>query len=74
MNPKKDSQVKIIQINEQVVKNQIGEVVRESVEETLNGLWEADALCRAQRYKRSEEHRGRVVVPFIGRDLLSEHL
>ena len=47
----------IISINEPLVKAQLGEVVRETVEETLNKLLdaEADALCNAQRYQRSVE-------------------
>jgi len=47
----------IIAINEPLVKAQLGEVVRETVEETLNKLLdaEADALCNAQRYQRSAE-------------------
>jgi transposase-like protein len=48
---------KIIHINEGMVKAQVGEVVRETVEETLNKLLdaEADELCRAQRYEHSPE-------------------
>jgi transposase-like protein len=47
----------IISINEPVVKAQLGEVVRETVEETLNKLLdaEADALCNAQKYQRSAD-------------------
>jgi transposase-like protein len=47
----------IIAINEPLMKAQLGEVVRETVEETLNKLLdaEADALCNAQRYQRSAE-------------------
>jgi transposase-like protein len=47
----------IIQINEGMVKAQVGEVVRETVEETLNKLLdaEADELCNAQRYEHSTE-------------------
>jgi putative transposase len=44
----------IITINE---SDQLGEVVRETVEETLNKLLdaEADELCNAQRYKHSPD-------------------
>ena len=51
------SSAKIIQINEGMVKAQVGEVVRETVEETLNKMLdaEADELCKAQRYQRSPE-------------------
>lgn len=48
---------KIVQVNEEVVRNQLGELVRGSVEETLNSLLdaEADRMCQAQRYEHSEE-------------------
>jgi putative transposase len=47
---------KIIKIDEQVIRNHLGEVVRGRVEETLNALLdaEADRLCNAQRYERTE--------------------
>ena len=50
---------KIIQINEQLVQSQLTEVVRGTVEETLNALLdaEADRLCAAQRYERSEARK-----------------
>jgi transposase-like protein len=46
-----------IQIDEQQLEGHVAEVVRSSVEETLNGLLEAEAdrLCGAQRYERSPE-------------------
>ena len=49
---------KIVQLNEEVIKGQIKELVRGSVEETLNELLEAEAekLTQAARY-RSEERR-----------------
>ena len=34
---------KIVQLNEEVIKGQLKELVRGSVEETLNGLLEAEA-------------------------------
>ena len=48
---------KIIEINEEKVKEHLGEFVRETVEETLNALLdaEADKICNAQRYERSPE-------------------
>lgn len=51
---------KIVQLNEEVIKGEIKELVRESVEETLNGLLEAEAqkLTQAARYERSEERQG----------------
>jgi hypothetical protein len=47
---------KIVQVNEAMVRNQLGELVRTSVEETLNGLLdaEADRICNAQRYEHTE--------------------
>lgn len=51
---------KIVQLNEAVIKNQIKELVRDSVEETLNGLLEAEAeqLTQAAKYERSEARQG----------------
>lgn len=48
---------RIIRIDEAEVTNLLDRKVRESVEETLNGLLnaEADALCGAGRYERSAE-------------------
>ncbi len=48
---------KVVQIDEEQIKSHLGELVRESVEETLNGLLdaEADQLCNAKRYERSTE-------------------
>ncbi|HYW78205.1 MAG TPA: transposase, partial [Thermoguttaceae bacterium] len=45
----------IIRIDEGEIRSHVDEVVRGSVEETLNGLLdaEADQLCRAQRCERS---------------------
>jgi transposase-like protein len=42
------------------IKNHLDRVVRGSVEETLNALLEAEAdrLCNAQHYERSEAHPG----------------
>lgn len=48
---------KLIEINETEVQEHLGELVRKSVEETLNGLLdaEADRLCGAGRYERSPD-------------------
>lgn len=48
---------KIIAINESEVKGYLNTVVKDVVEETLNGMLdaEADELCRASRYERSPE-------------------
>lgn len=46
----------VIQIDEDQIKDHLGELVRGSVEETLNKLLdaEADHLCNAARYERTE--------------------
>ena len=51
---------KIVQLNEEVIKGQIKELVRGSVEETLNELLknEAVSLTQAARYERSETRQG----------------
>ena len=51
---------KIVQLNEEVIKGQIKELVRGSVEETLNELLEAEAekLTQAARYERNEQRQG----------------
>jgi len=50
---------KIIQIDEAGVKDHIGEIVKGTVQETLNAMLdaEADVLCNAQRYERSPERK-----------------
>lgn len=47
----------VIKIDEGKVRQHVEEVVRQSVEETLNGMLdaEADALCGAKRYERSPD-------------------
>ena len=51
---------KIVQLNEDVIKGQLKELVRGSVEETLNELLEQEAekLTQATRYERSEARQG----------------
>jgi putative transposase len=46
-----------LQVDETKLRGHVDEVVRSSVEETLNALLdaEADQICRAQRYERSAE-------------------
>jgi len=48
---------KIIQLNEGAIKQELGELVRESVEKTLNELLdqEADRLTNAKRYERNDK-------------------
>ena len=51
---------KIVQLNEEVIKGQLKEMVRGSVEETLNELLEQEAekLTQAARYERNETRQG----------------
>src|SRR5271169_784919 len=51
----------VITIDDERIKSHLDRVVRGSVEETLNALLdaEADRLCNAQRYERSEARRDR---------------
>ena len=46
----------VIKINEAQIKDHLGEMVRSTVEETLNGMLdaEADQLCNAKRYERTD--------------------
>ena len=46
----------IIHLNEPEIKQQLGEMVRKSVEETLNAMLdaEADEITQAHRYERTE--------------------
>ena len=50
---------KIVQLNEAVIKNELKELVRGSVEETLNELLETEAqkLTQAARYERNEQRQ-----------------
>jgi transposase-like protein len=51
---------KIIQLNEGAIKNELKELVRGSVEETLNKLLEQEAseLLKAERHERTAEREG----------------
>ncbi len=51
--PKRD---KIIELNDGVIREHLGEMVRSTVEETLNRMLdaEADRLCNAEKYQRSD--------------------
>lgn len=51
---------KIIHLNEGVIKQELKELVRHSVEETLNNLLdqEANELTNASRYERTEDRKG----------------
>ena len=52
-------QGKIVQINEGEIKSHLGEIVRGTVEETLNAMLEAEAeqLLGAGRYERTENRK-----------------
>lgn len=47
----------VLQIDQGLLKEHVGEVVLKTVEDTLNGLLEveADRLCKASRYEHSAE-------------------
>ena len=51
---------KIIQLNEDLIKHDLKDLVRSSVEETLNALLdkEADELVNAEKYERSSDRQG----------------
>jgi transposase-like protein len=54
-----DSFREVIRIDEGQIKSHVDQVVRESVEQTLNALLdaEADALCGARKYERSPDRQ-----------------
>jgi len=58
----------LTQIDEGKIQEHLGEVVRSTVEETLNAMLdaEADRLCRADGYERTEAGRTREPVPISG--------
>ncbi len=49
----------IVQLNEQIIRTELKELVRQSVEEVLNGLLdaEADRLTNARKYERTEDRK-----------------
>jgi transposase-like protein len=51
----RDNLSNVIKINEGQFKNHLGDMVRSTVEETLNSLLdaEADQLCQAHKYERT---------------------
>jgi len=51
----------VIKIDEGQIQQHLGEMVRSTVEETLNGMLdaEADQLCNARRYEHTEDRAGR---------------
>ena len=50
---------RIVEVNESEVQAHVDEVVRSSVETTLNGLLDAEAarLCQAKRYERTSDRQ-----------------
>lgn len=50
---------KIVEVNQAAIENHLGEMVRSTVEETLNSMLdaEADRLCNAERYEGATEKR-----------------
>ena len=50
---------KVIRINEEAIRDHLGRLVRSTVEETLNGLLdaEADRLCNAEKYQRNSARK-----------------
>lgn len=59
----------IIQLNEDLIKHDLKDLVRSSVEETLNALLdkEADELVNAHKYERSSDRQ--VTVPGIIKEI-----
>lgn len=51
----------IVQIDQGMLKDHLGKIVKGTVEDTLNALLDADAdrLCNAERYERSEDRKDR---------------
>lgn len=51
---------KIIQLNEEIIKGELKELVRCSVKETLNNLLEQEPkdLTQAAKYERTESRQG----------------
>ena len=58
-NETKSASKNLIQIDEHQIRSHVREVVRSSVEETLNGLLdaEADQLCGGKKYERTDARR-----------------
>ena len=56
---------KVVQIDEEQIKSHLGEMVRESVEDTLSSLLlaEADQLCKARRFFAERPRWGEPLPP-----------
>ena len=50
----------IIQLNQDLIHNELKDLVKNSIEETLNAMLdaEADKLVNAERYARDEQRKG----------------
>ena len=59
MDQSNEDLAKVIKIDEGKIRDHVGEIVRGSVEDTLNALLdaEADRLCQAKRYERTASRK-----------------
>jgi hypothetical protein len=55
---------KIVQLNEEIIKSELKELVRSSVEETLNGLLEAEAKQLTNHHDDVAQRHLKVKCPF----------
>lgn len=64
----------IIQLNQELIHNELKDLVRNSVEETLNALLDhkAEQLVNAEKYERSGERMG--YLPVIISEISRLHL
>jgi len=64
---------KIISIDEGEIRNHLDQMVKKSVEDTLNSLLdaEADALCKATRYERLSQLSRDTQIPAVNLHPLS---
>ena len=65
---------KIVTLNEEVIKGEIRELVRGSVEETLNNLLEAEADRLTRRHGMSSARIGRGIAAGITTGISQRHL
>lgn len=66
----------IIQLNQDLIHTELKDLVKNSVEETLNAMLdaEADKLVQAERYARDEQRKGYRAGPIARFQLLQEML
>jgi transposase-like protein len=48
---------KIVDMNERLIKEHYGTIVKDTVEQTLNSMLEADQLSNTDRYDHTEVHK-----------------